>query len=206
MADLVLIPNGDNTVALSRSSGTLHYALVDDPVATPDDLGTYVYERGSSGAAAATDLFNLPDHGSVNGVINSVRVYHRHRCNFESAGVPMYSRPYLRVGGTDYAGTQVTLSLTWTTSYTEWSTNPDTGLAWAWSDIDSLIAGVRLTGNSLYVDEKEPYYEDYDAQCTQVYVLVNYTPGWSGKMSGVASPAKIMGVAAANIATVKGVA
>ncbi len=37
-------------------------------------------------------------------------------------------------------------------------------------------------------------------------LYVVYTPGWSGKISGVTDPAKIMGVAKANIAEVKGVA
>ncbi len=47
------------------------------------------------------------------------------------------------------------------------------------------------------------------ASCTQVYVEVDYTPappGWSGKISGVTNPAKVMGVDKANIAKVKGVA
>ena len=211
MADLVLIPNGDSFAALLCSSGSVHYALVDDPVATPDDLGTYVYKNGASGPAAATDLFTLPNHSSEAGVINYVRVYHRHRSNY---AITMYSQPYVRMGGTDYAGTQVSISTSWATSHTQWATNPNTSLAWTWNDIDNLIAGVKLTGNSVwtpedYSDPKNPiegYWTNYAALCTQIYVAVNYTPGWSGKMSGVASPAKVMGVAAANIATVKGVA
>jgi len=208
--ELTLIPNGDNTVALVCSSGTVHYALVDDPVASPDDLGTYVYKNGASGLSAATDLFDLPNHGTEAGAINYVRVYHRHRSNY---AITMYSQPYVRMGVTDYAGTQVSITMTWTTNYTEWATNPNTSVAWTWTDIDNLIAGVKLTGNSVwtpedYSDPKNPiegYWTDYAAMCTQVYVVVGYTSGWSGKMSGVASPAKVMGVAAADIAAVKGV-
>ena len=212
MAELTLIPNGDSFAALVCSSGTVHYALVDDPVATPDDLGTYVYKNGASGPSAATDLFDLPNHGAEAGVINYVRVYHRHRDN--NAGCAMSSQPYVRTGGSDYAGTSVASTTSFVTSYTEWATNPNTGLAWTWTDIDNLIAGVKLTGNSVWTPEDnsdpkypiEGYWTNYAAMCTQVYVVVGYTSGWSGKMSGVASPAKVMGVAAADIATVKGVA
>lgn len=37
-------------------------------------------------------------------------------------------------------------------------------------------------------------------------IVVTAGPGWTGKISGVTNPAKIMGVAVANIAKVKGVA
>jgi hypothetical protein len=45
-----------------------------------------------------------------------------------------------------------------------WTTNPNTGSAWTWTEIDSLQIGIRL-------------YDDGSGQpeCTQVYAEVNYT-------------------------------
>ncbi|GAJ14549.1 unnamed protein product, partial [marine sediment metagenome] len=47
----------------------------------------------------------------------------------------------------------------------------------------------------------------WDSEYSDSWAVVgDYTPGWSGKISGVTNPAKIMGVDVANIAKVKGVA
>lgn len=54
-----------------------------------------------------------------------------------------------------YNGSLVTPTGTYETRTSEWSTNPDTSLAWAWSDIDTLQAGVRsqdVTG-TIYITQ-----------------------------------------------------
>ena len=51
----------------------------------------------------------------------------------------------------------------WAPISEEWAINPDTGVAWTWADIANLQAGISLTG------------EEEGAQCTQVYVEIDYT-------------------------------
>jgi len=53
------------------------------------------------------------------------------------------------------------------------------------------------------------FYNSAGSQYTAYFYEVDFNEapaGWTGKIAGVSSPAKVMGVAAANIATVKGVA
>jgi len=78
------------------------------------------------------------------------------------------------------------------------------------------------SGNDIVI-----FWEDFDDRSTHAFnclragysydssiefapkLVIEYTPlvvGWTGKISGVTNPAKIMGVAVANIAKVKGVA
>ncbi len=47
---------------------------------------------------------------------------------------------------------------------------------------------------------------NWEARVDHIEVIVTYTEGWSGKVNGVTNPAKIMGVAKADIAKVSGVA
>ncbi len=58
---------------------------------------------------------------------------------------------------------------TWETVSEEWATNPDTSAAWTWSEIDALQTGLALKKVSGLSS----------ARCTQVYVVVDYTPGAS---------------------------
>jgi len=60
-------------------------------------------------------------------------------------------RLMLGIGGTGYHGSLVTPSTTSyeTYSYT-WTTNPATGSAWTWSDVNALQAGVRSVQNGMF--------------------------------------------------------
>jgi len=107
------------------------------------------------------DLYNLPAHSVGSGVINSITVYQRSR----ESGANGQSCSVIKTGGTVYYGGWDAL----TTSYQDfsevWATNPKTGVAWTWDDIDALQIGVRLDeiSGSVYVI------------CTQVYVVIDYT-------------------------------
>lgn len=73
-------------------------------------------------------------------------------------------------------------------------------------DDDGLIAVyVESPGN--YAAPENPWVDDPSIYDHDYSIFVNYTlTGWSGKISGVTNPAKVMGVDKANIAKVKGVA
>ena len=80
----------------------------------------------------------------------------------------VYAQPVIKTHSTVYTGTeQSTDSDTFITESYQWATNPFTGSAWTWSEIDALQAGIELK-----VDDSDDY-----AACTQVYVVVDYEGG-----------------------------
>lgn len=75
-----------------------------------------------------------------------------------------------------------------------WSSGNALGIKW--DDHDSATG----SDNLVYVRAYE-----YDTTLACKLEIVYTPPGWTGKVSGVTNPAKVMGVSAANIAKVKGV-
>ncbi len=159
MATLVLRPNaaGDETAIPSQepTSGA-HWDKVDE--ATPDNDTTFVYNLTTS---YLRDLYNIPDHTTEAGTINSVKIYFR--CG--SGGANSYAKPSLKSDSTVTDGTEVNIAAgTYTTYSQTWTTNPADSGVWAWADIDALQIGVSLKGATSTA-----------GQCTQVYVEVDYT-------------------------------
>jgi len=72
----------------------------------------------------------------------------------------------MKTNGVEYNGTEVKTTTSYATYSYDWNTNPQTGSAWTWNEIDNLQAGVGL----LRPKGKE------ETRCTQVYAEVNYTP------------------------------
>jgi hypothetical protein len=161
-ATLTLYPNGagdyTNIDSQSPSSGA-HWDKVDE--ASADDATTYVYTSSDS---QQEDAYALQDT-SQTGTINSVTVYFR----FRSSASTIYNafcQPFLRLGASETAGTeQSTQSTTWTT-YSETLARPGGG-SWSWTDINDLQVCIGLRHTSIV--------SSYYAQCTQVYVVVDYT-------------------------------
>ncbi len=183
-----LRPNaaGDETDILQQYPvGGAHWEKVDE--VSPDENSTYVYSAYGDGWRR--DLYKLPASSGL-GTINKITVYFRGRGTSRDSRAKASIKSNSTV--TDMPEYQ-SLPEPWGTFLYEWTENPAGG-AWEWADIDALQIGVYL-------------YAAFDeARCTQVYVEVDYTPlPWSGKVSGVTNPAKVMGVDVANIAKVKGV-
>jgi len=189
MATEILRPNapGDECSISSQTGCSAcpnHYDCVKEVVA--DEDATMIYETVSD---RFRDLYSLPP-SSGSGTINFIKIYFRTK----SSGAGKTVRPSLKSNGTVTDGIDyVPLPGTWTTHSQQWNTNPADGEAWEWADIDALQIGISLEGGVA------------NTFCTQIYVEVDYTPGWSGKIAGVTNPAKIMGVDVANIGKVKGV-
>lgn len=129
-----------------------------------DDDYPYVYP--SAATPWFRDLYNLP--ASVGqGTINKITLYFRVTTPWSDTRAKGAIKsnaivtetaekdPYTDFGG-NILGTYAQ----------EWDTNPATGLAWTWADIDALQIGVALLGGEYY---------EY-VHCTQVYVEVDYTP------------------------------
>lgn len=170
-----------------------HYTCVDESPGH-DGTGSYVYAMAT---AWQRDLYAVANHSVGLGVINWVRVYAVMRVPTEPQS---YGKLSIKSGGVAADSVAKALTTSWVAHYEQWATNPATSAAWGsdWSVIDALQAGITLYG----VGGKEPVV----AQCTQVYVVVDYTYRWLGKISGVTNPGKIMGVARTAIKEVKGVA
>ena len=154
-----LRPNaaGDETsIAYQCPSGVLHWENVDE--ATADENITEIY---TSSATYQRDLYNLPAHSVGSGIINFIKIYIRCLANTTYA----YAKPSLKSDATVTDGTEIALTPNWTTYSQQWNTNPADGQAWGWSDIDTLQIGVSLKGTGSWY-----------AECTQVYVEVDYTP------------------------------
>jgi hypothetical protein len=153
---LILRPNaaGDEQ-SINFSPG---WAAVADVV--PDEDASYVqtdnpwYER---------DLYNITDHTTESGVINSVTIYYRISGSLGNAGNG-FGKPSQKSGGIVTDGTQQS-AVDWTTLSQTYTTNPATGAAYTWSEIDALQVGVSLIQNDV----------SDTTSCTQVYVVVDYT-------------------------------
>jgi hypothetical protein len=84
------------------------------------------------------------------------------------SGTPgnVYARAAAKTHGTVYTGSEESNATdTFVLKSYPWTTNPNTGQAWTWSEIDALQVGIELKADSL----------DDGAVCTQVYLVVNYT-------------------------------
>ncbi|MBL7137006.1 MAG: hypothetical protein ISS81_10545 [Candidatus Marinimicrobia bacterium] len=120
------------------ASSAVNFENVDEEVS--DDGGSYVVSKNSD--TYSTDLYNLPDITSTSGTIDSVKVY----INIASAATPVQTSAYTRIktNGVAYNGTELTLTTSWTTYITEYTTNPWTTNEWTWAEVNALQAGVGL--------------------------------------------------------------
>jgi hypothetical protein len=163
MATLTLRPNaaGASTELTKNEAGGYNWDRVDEVVA--DDATTFVTH--STNSTWQTDLYNVPNHTTESGTINSVKVYTRQYVE-AAADSTLFVRVKIYTHSTAYHALQTMFKGSWTTSSYTWTTNPNTGLAWTWDEIDDMQIGASLySGNALYF-----------SKCTQVYAEVDYTP------------------------------
>ncbi len=165
MATEILRPNAAGTeCSIDFEAGCSacpnHYDCVNE--ASADDDTTRVYT-----ADGGRDLYNLPA-SSGSGVINHITVYTR--CMSGGAGWASCTyRASIRIAGPSVwvGDTEVPSgSGSWETFSHQWTLNPDDDEAWEWADIDALNIGIWLYSPGAPTA----------AECTQVYVEVDYTP------------------------------
>jgi len=109
----------------------------------------------------------------------------------------------IKTGGTDYMVGAFQAATSPTLYSHDWDTNPKTGVAWTWDDVDALEAILTISRCSSY---------QY-TMCYQMYLIIDYTEapqGWANiaKFSGVTATdlAKVLGIAVADCSKISGVA
>ncbi|MEK7774565.1 MAG: prepilin-type N-terminal cleavage/methylation domain-containing protein [Candidatus Zixiibacteriota bacterium] len=157
-ADSAIIrPNGNGSITnVPQSTGCgSHWQCVDE--VTADDNGSYVSRNSNSWS---TDVYTLENPAHDSCAVATVTVYCRAKMDNAQGDV----RPTVYVSGNEYNGTQQALTTSWADYSHSWTTNPATGAAWTWGEIDNLQAGVRIRGQS----------STFKAHCTQVWVVVKF--------------------------------
>lgn len=163
-ATLTLYPNGDTSQKnFTPSSGTNNFAMVDELYV---DTGVTYNAWGTSKVKGA-DLLELQNSsltGNI-GIINNITVYAWWFNYIVISGGTGYFQIGIKSGSTINwsAETSATNSSLFLYS-SSWNLNPDTGVAWTWSDIDKLQAGYRANDSG-----------GMQVTCTQLWVVVDYS-------------------------------
>ena len=159
------VPTTDGAVTnWSASSGTDKFAMVDDPVGTPDDTSTYIYKNDTG---VMQGFYNLPAV-QADCPITSVIVKFRGRYTNYVDGV--YCRGNIRVNGTSYGGSDRTMTDAYADYMNTWTTNPNTGLAWTEADIE----GTGAAPLQYWGVESRGMAAGETVEVTQCYIEVNY--------------------------------
>lgn len=160
MATETLRPNaaGDET-AISSTTGATHYGVCND-----QSDASYVYDTGTTGVFKR-DLYNMDNSGVGDGTINSVTVYARMYKDTNGFNDQSIS---LKTNGTTYNYT-VTMNNN-TETFDDYNTgalttNPQSGSAWTWSEVDAIQAGPRIRS----------WNTGTHSACAEIWVVVDYT-------------------------------
>lgn len=130
------------------------------------------------------DAYNIPDHTTESGTINSVSILLRAKEWME--GDTGYATPFIYLDLTYNYGTEFNPNNTqWTDYKYTWTSNPTDSTVWTWADIDEIQVGVRCNSHGLNLEtyitqlyaivnyQKTAYPQ---VRTTQMYTMVNYTP------------------------------
>ncbi len=126
--------------------------------ASNDDDTSYAYTTSGS---YQNDRYALPDL-ALTGTINSVTINIMARAT--ASPTRAGARTLIRTNGTNYLGTDIILTTGYATYSTAYATNPNTGLAWTWTEINNLQAGVSLRRSGSGIASRATY----------VWIVVDY--------------------------------
>ena len=161
MATLTLYPNGaGNSSILTPAGDTPNWKCVDE-VGSIDSDTTYVYRAG--GLGAGLDLYTIDASGVPSGaIIRNVRSVNYSKRAGLGGGT---TKAAIRIGGTTYLGVSKSLSTNYSAAvtFTDWATNPNSGVAWTVADMSSLEVGVEAAPGVA------------DARVTSVRIIITYT-------------------------------
>jgi len=157
-ATIILRPNGSgaSTELSQYPPEGENWDKVDDKM--PDGDSTYVYIIEGN----ALDLYAINDSLINIGIINSVTIYAY--CRKEKGSPDLYI--CIRTHETTYEFGPYDLKQGYNNYSRILTTNPYTNQPWTWNEINDLQAGVRLDASKG---------QNWEARCTQLYVIVDYT-------------------------------
>ena len=186
MATVILRPSaaGDIQEFNRISGGTDPYAVMGD-----NNDGTLLWDENSNDNIA---LFNLPSPGLA-GTITKVTAYVRGSST--SNTYHMNIRPAIKTGGTSYYGDYLAVFIAVGEKSKEWTTNPQTTVAWTWDDINSLQCGIQTV---------DGYYAGANVYARDAWVVVTYTPPITVTTQAVTAQGKTTCTGNGNITEVVG--
>lgn len=178
MPTVLYRPNAVGTYAEcgKGSGGSSKLDCIDDVV--HDGAGSCIY--GLNHVAFWHETFNFANP-TESGLITNVKLTTVCAAPWNT-GTGQASKGVIYTPGRSIVyGAHHDLPADWTAFEDNWATNPWTGVAWTWADLNALEIGVALRGNSSAT---------YSGWCTQIFVEITYdrypyTPGIpSGPGSG----------------------
>jgi len=154
---LPLRPNLAGTYQAWTLVGSTH------PVATSDQSNTsYVYALNTS----SKETENLTDTAQT-GTINQVTAYMRAKAPF-GGGTAEGANILWRTYNTDYESVAFIISRIAFTDYSQTrQNNPNTNLAWTWTEVNALQVGARASGVLEFEEEID---------VSEFWIVVDYTP------------------------------
>jgi hypothetical protein len=172
MATETLRPNavGDKS-NLHPNAVVDNYTCVDE---TPSDDDTTYVSTDTNDQNPEVDLYNLPASaiGALD-TINSVTVYHNVRSSSNTYKAAW--KPACKTEATEYFGTLVNPTTTYTEYSKQYLVNPNTLAAWTLAEINAL-----QIGSSGYSGKNPSTGRIYVGLCTQSWVVIDYTPAAGG--------------------------
>ena len=187
MAAVEIVPNGDNSYGTAWGGD---YTMVDEGSGA---IATGFGEVISTGINGRKEFFDWTTDAAYSGAtISQIEFFYHAKKTGNGAFTPQ-----LYIGGTAYSGTTPTLTTSYATYSTVWTTNPADSAVWESTDIDDIVAGFINSNprgmNLTFV--------------ATTWIIVTYTVGYGNDVIGVASGdiSKINGIATANISKVNGV-
>lgn len=172
MATTTLRPAGaGNSTQLTATGAGTNHGCVNE--SSSDGDTTYVVT--SIGNGTQTDLYTIKEDANSIGVsdtINSITVYLIARATATGRLIIANRVITIRENSVTTYDASVALTTSYATYSKTWNTKPSNGTSWTKTDIDNLEIGVRLVINNNGGSAA--------ARCTQVYVIVDYTPSGGG--------------------------
>jgi hypothetical protein len=166
MSELTIYPNADSTDgAWAPQTGTDLYTNIDE-VSGGSDFASLV----STQSRDSTFLCGYQDPAG-SGTINKITIWANASISLNFGGPTFGFYLTVKSSSTQQDSAAKTLTGSDTDFSAEWATNPATGVAWTWDEINSLTAGCHgtISGGSIG-----------SINVNRMKIVVDYTPTASG--------------------------
>jgi len=135
----------------------------------PDRTGYSIMNQSYNPPISYYDTFNIPNHTSESGVITNVSFFWRIKDNFASTYGSSGTVTLIDTVNANDNDTVLSFTGSWNTSSTNYATNPATGVAWTWAEVDGMQLKIELLSDA----DADPKITAYP-ECNQLYIVVQY--------------------------------